>query len=508
LSLSNRPATQIALSAGAFSDTQDVASFSIERDREPSHTFVTVHKRSRTVAGYLSPRARGEIGIAATGELNRPGGSAGTIEAGPRVTPMKRVAAACLVGSAIEFYDFLIYGTAAALVFPTVFFPHLSPTVATIASMGTFATAFLSRPLGAVVFGYFGDRLGRKKTLVATLLIMAVSTVTVGVVPSTAAIGIAAPLILIALRLLQGLAVGGEWAGSALLSAEYAPAGKRGRYGMFTLVGGGTATVLSSLTFLGVNFTIGESSSAFMQWGWRVPFLISAALIIVALYVRLNIGETPVFTREKARDLVSEAPLAEVLHLQRREVALAAGSVLGCFGFAYMASTYLTNYAHSHLGYSRNVILVVGVLGGLASITFVALSASLCDRVGRRRIMLAGWVVCLPWSLVVIPLMDTGNPVSYAVAIVGMHAAAGISAGPTGAFIPELFATRYRYTGTALANNFAGILGGAVPPLAAGTLLATYGSWSVGFMLAILVSVSLVCTYLLPETNGTAFAGR
>ncbi|OSC61562.1 MFS transporter, partial [Mycobacterium tuberculosis] len=169
---------------------------------------------------------------------------------------MKRVALACLVGSAIEFYDFLIYGTAAALVFPTVFFPHLDPTVAAVASMGTFAVAFLSRPFGAAVFGYFGDRLGRKKTLVATLLIMGLATVTVGLVPTTVAIGAAAPLILTTMRLLQGFAVGGEWAGSALLSAEYAPASKRGWYGMFTVVGGGIALVLTSLTFLGVNYTI------------------------------------------------------------------------------------------------------------------------------------------------------------------------------------------------------------------------------------------------------------
>lgn len=215
-------------------------------------------------------------------------------------TTMKRVALACLVGSAIEFYDFLIYGTAAALVFPTVFFPHLDPTVAAVASMGTFAVAFLSRPFGAAVFGYFGDRLGRKKTLVATLLIMGLATVTVGLVPTTVAIGAAAPLILTTMRLLQGFAVGGEWAGSALLSAEYAPASKRGWYGMFTVVGGGIALVLTSLTFLGVNYTIGESSPTFMQWGWRIPFLVSAALIAVALYVRFNIDETPVFARERA----------------------------------------------------------------------------------------------------------------------------------------------------------------------------------------------------------------
>ena len=417
---------------------------------------------------------------------------------------MRRIAAACLVGSAIEFYDFLIYGTAAALVFPTVFFPQLGPAVATVASMGTFGAAFLSRPVGAAVFGYFGDRLGRKKTLVATLLIMAVATVSVGLVPRTAAIGVAAPLILIALRLLQGFAVGGHWAGSALLSAEYAPATKRGRYGMFTMLGGGTALVLSSLTFLGVNCTIGENSSAFMQWGWRLPFLISAALIFIALYVWLNIDETPVFAEEKARYVVPKAPLAEVLRLQRREIALTAGSVLASFGFVYMASTYLATYAHSYLGHSRNIILFVGVLGGLTSIGFGALSATLCDRVGRRRMMLVGWAGCLAWSSVVIPLIDTGKPVLYATAIIGMFAVGAIGSGPTAAFIPELFATRYRYSGSALAVNVAGVIGGALPPLIAGTLMATYGSWAIGLMLATLALASLLCTYLLPETHGTA----
>lgn len=431
-----------------------------------------------------------------------PVGAAAPVVAGR--TPMRRIAVACLVGSAIEFYDFMIYGTAAALVFPTVFFPHLSPAGATAASMGTFATAFLSRPLGAAVFGYFGDRLGRKKTLVATLLIMGLSTVCVGLVPSSGAIGAAAPLILVALRLLQGFAVGGEWAGSALLSVEYAPAGQRGRYGVFTLMGGGIAGVLSSATFLGVNFTIGEGSPAFLQWGWRVPFLLSAVLVALALYVRLNIEETPVFAEEKARELIPQTPLAELMRLQRREIALAAGSILGALGFIYMAHTYLAMYAHSQLGYSRNFIWFVGALGGLASMTFMAASATLCDRLGRRRIMLVGWTCCLLWSFLVMPLLNTGKPVGYAVAIVGMCSAAAIGSGPTAAFIPELFATRYRYSGTALAQNLAGIVGSASPPLIAGTLLMTYGSWAIGLMLAALTAVSLACTYLLPETNGTA----
>ncbi|BBX62911.1 MFS transporter [Mycobacterium saskatchewanense] len=419
-------------------------------------------------------------------------------------TPMRRVAAACLVGSAIEFYDFLIYGTAAALIFPTVFYPRLSPAMAAIASMATFATAFLSRPLGAAVFGYFGDRLGRKKTLIVTLLIMGASTVSVGMVPSTASIGIAAPLILIVLRLMQGFAVGGEWAGSVLLSAEYAPPGKRGWYGMFTLLGGGTAGVLASLTFLTVNLTIGEKSPAFMDWGWRIPFLISTGLIGIALYVRLNIDETPVFAEEKARHLVPKAPLAELLRYQRREILLVAGCFLGGMGFVYIGNTFLVMYAHSHLGYSRTFIWGIGALGGLTSIAFVALSAWLSDRVGRRRVMLVGLAACLPWAFAVIPLMNTRNPVLYAVAVLGMFAAAAVANGPTGAFIPELFATRYRYSGAAVAMNLAGILGAAVPPLIAGTLLATYGSWAIGLMMAALIVASFVSVYLLPETRGTA----
>jgi metabolite-proton symporter len=449
-------------------------------------------------------RCQASAQVATPSQLNGIGGCAVTVEALSGVTSLKRVAAACLVGTTIEFYDFLIYATAAALVFPTVFFPHLSPAIATTASMGTFAAAFVSRPLGAVVFGHFGDRLGRKKTLVTTLLIMGLSTVAVGLVPGTATIGVAAPLILIALRLLQGLAVGGEWAGSALLGAEYAPAAKRGRYGMFTLLGAGIAAVLAGLTFLGVNYSLGEHSAAFTQWGWRLPFLISAALIGIGLYMRLNIHETPVFAEEKARNLASKAPLAELLRLQCREIALTAGSVLGYFTFVYMASTYLSTYANTHLGHSRNVVLFGGVLSGLAEIAFIAFSATLSDRVGRRRMMLVGSAACLSWSFVVIPLMNTGKPVCYAVAILGMRAVAAIVFGPTAAFIPELFPTRYRYSGTALAVNVAGVAGGAVPPMIAGALLATYGSWAIGLMLTTVALVSLVCTYLLPETNGIA----
>ncbi|HVQ49911.1 MAG TPA: MFS transporter, partial [Mycobacterium sp.] len=230
---------------------------------------------------------------------------------------MKRVALASFVGSAIEYYDFYIYGTAAALVFPKVFFPHLGTTMATVASMATFAAAFLSRPLGAAFFGHFGDRLGRKSTLIATLLIMGSSTLAVGLVPGAATIGIAAPLTLLTLRLVQGFAVGGEWAGAALLAAEYAPAEARGRFCMFPQLGVGSGLVMSSLLFLVVNQTIGESSRAFLDWGWRIPFLFSAVLIAIALYVRLNVAETPVFAAQQSCETTSVTPLAALFATQR-----------------------------------------------------------------------------------------------------------------------------------------------------------------------------------------------
>lgn len=415
-------------------------------------------------------------------------------------TPMKRVALASYVGSAIEYYDFYIYGTAAALVFPTVFFPHLGTTMATVASMATFAAAFLSRPAGAAFFGHFGDRLGRKATLTATLLIMGLSTVAVGLVPGAATIGVAAPAILLVLRLIQGFAVGGEWAGAALLATEHAPADARGRYGMFTSLGAGSGLMLSSLVFLLVNTTIGEASHAFLNWAWRVPFLFSIVLVAIALYVRLNVAETPVFASQRDYG-ARRTPVLELWRDQRREVLLGAGAMVGFFAFGYTANAYLTGYAHTLAGFSPDVILLVNVAGGATALVFCALSALACDRFGRRRVILAALMAGLPWAFVLIPLVDTGNTACYLLAIVGTYAVAGSIYGPMGAFVPELFATRYRYSGAGLALNIAGLVGGAVPPLIAAPLMATWGATAVGVMLASYVVVALVSTYRLPETT-------
>jgi MFS family permease len=272
---------------------------------------------------------------------------------------------------------------------------------------------------------------------------------------------------------------------------------------MFTSLGGGAGLVLTSLMFLAVNHTIGEKSSAFISWGWRVPFLFSAVLVVIALHVRANVSETPVFVAQKARLAISKAPIAEVFRFQRRHVVLASGFVVGIFAFRYMAGTYLTSYATNHLGYSRDLVMFVGVLGGLVLMVLTAVSASLCDRLGRRRIMVVGYALGLPWFFVVMLLLDTGGPVLFAAGIIGTYAILGFTNGPVAAFTPEVFPTRYRYTGAGLAFNVGGIVGGAIVPTSAGGLMAVFGSWSIGLMMAIVVLVSLVCTFLLPETMGT-----
>lgn len=415
---------------------------------------------------------------------------------------LRRVSLASYVGSAIEFYDFFIYGTAAALVFPSVFFPHLSHVMAVIASLGTFASAFIARPIGAVIFGHFGDRIGRKRTLVATLALMGVSTVAVGLIPGTATIGPAAPLLLIILRVLQGFAVGGEWAGSALLSAEHAPPHRRGFYGMFTQLGLGTALVLANLVFLIVYATFGDAPQAFLQWGWRIPFLLSAVLIATALVVRLRVQETPEFAGADTAQH-DEVPVAALLREQGREFVLAAGAVIAVLALVYEVGTFFTHYATAHLGYSTTTVLLVGVLGGLCTVAVVATSANLSDSYGRRRVIMVGYALATPWSFAVLPLLETRNTLVFGAAITITYAIIGIVMGPMASFIPEIFAIRYRYTGAALSYNLGGIVGGAIPPVISEYLLTAFGSRAIGLMLGGLSLVSLVCVALLGETAVT-----
>lgn len=411
---------------------------------------------------------------------------------------LRRVALASYVGSAIEHYDFFIYGTAAALVFPKVFFPHLPALMATIASLGSFGAAFLSRPVGAAVFGHYGDRIGRKSTLVITLMLMGGATIAVGLLPTPATIGLAAPTLLVLLRLVQGFAVGGEWAGSALLGIEHAPPAKRGTFGMFTQLGLGTALILANLVFLVVHLTIKTKSEAFLTWGWRIPFLLSAVLVATALYVRTRIEEPP--AREPSDpEPHPELPIADLLRRQWRQVLLTSGVVTGVMMLGYQTGTFFTHYASVHLHYSTDIVLLAGVIGGVATVGSVAASAILSDTYGRRRLILLGVGLSVPWSFALLPLIDTRRPVALTAAIVVTYSIIGIAMGPLASYIPAHFAARYRYTGAALSYNFGGILGGGLPPVISPILLNQYGSWAVGAMMGCLAMMSLACLIGLDE---------
>jgi len=417
---------------------------------------------------------------------------------------MKRVATAGCIGTTIEYYDFFIYGTAAALVFPTVFFPALGDTAGTVASFATFAVAFVARPLGAIIFGHYGDIIGRKRTLISTLLLMGAATVAVGLLPSADTVGVLAPIILVVLRLLQGLAVGGEWAGANLLTAEYAPAGKRGFYAVFPQLGGALGFALSSATFLATDMSLGNSDGAFLEYGWRIPFIASAALVLLGLWVRGSIDETPVFKAEQdkagTQRVKSGSPFAGVFRDQWREVLLTGGLIGVQFALFYMGAAYLTAYGTESVGLERRTILSLGILAALLTTGFVLLGGRLSDRYGRRRIILVTNVIAVVWSLLLFPLLDTGSALAFGLGLMGTLALYGLAYGPVGAFLPELFATRYRYTGAGTGYNLGGIIGGALPPLIAPVLAAAFGSIAIGGVIAVLALISIACTLALRET--------
>ncbi|TDD90009.1 MFS transporter [Saccharopolyspora karakumensis] len=428
-----------------------------------------------------------------------------------REVSLRRVAIASCAGTTIEFYDFFIYGTAAALVFPKVFFPALGPAAGTVASFATFAVAFFARPVGAVLFGHYGDRLGRKRTLISTLLLMGVATVLIGLLPSAETIGVAAPIILVALRFAQGFAVGGEWAGATLLAAEYAPKAKRGLYGVFPQLGPAIAFALSSATFLITGLVMGHTDEAFLSYGWRIPFLVSIVLVGIGFYVRLSIDETPAFKAAQSAaptEQPTRLPFLEVFRAQPREVLLSAGSLTMLFAFFYMGTAYLTSYGTNPqgAGLPRTVVLSIGIAAAVVFGIATVLAGVLSDRFGRRKVIMGSCAVGILWGLALFPLLDTGAAAAFAIGLTVSLCVVGISYGPAGSFLPELFEPRHRYTGAGLGYNIAGVLGGAVPPLLAPGLAATFGGIGIGVMLSVLGLVSLVCTAALAETRGRALA--
>ena len=419
----------------------------------------------------------------------------------------RRVVAAGFLGTTIEYYDFFIYGTAAALVFPTVFFPALGAAAATAASFATFAVAFIARPVGGVVFGHIGDRTGRKATLVATMMIMGVATVLIGLLPSSAQIGVAAPIALIVLRFLQGFAVGGEFSSAAIFVGEYAPSGKRGLYALSPALGSMVGLLMATGIFLGTGLAV--SGEAFLSWGWRVPFLLSAVLVVVGLWVRIGIAETPVFREALAKAELAKqtrTPFVEMFSRQWREVFLAAGSVVMWLSFFYIGAVYLTNYGTTALGLPRNTMLTVNVVAVLVCILGGVIGARWSDRVGRRRVMMTANGSAIVWAFVLFPLMDTGNVLLIAVAMSVTLFLVGMANGVTTALLPEMFRTSYRSSAMGLSFNLGSVVGGAIPPILAAPLLVAYGSIGLSTMMAILAAVATLSGLALRETHRRSLA--
>ncbi|ASR36988.1 hypothetical protein BAY61_20635 [Prauserella marina] len=415
---------------------------------------------------------------------------------------MGRVVAASFMGTTIEYYDFFIYGTAAALVFPQIFFPALGPAAGTAASFATFGVAFLARPLGGLVFGQMGDRIGRKTTLVTTMLVMGIATVLIGLLPSGDTIGLFAPIALIVLRFLQGLAVGGEWSSAALFVVEHAPQGKRGWYSLAQTLGTTFGLLLATLTFLITGLTMSDAS--FLSWGWRVPFVLSALLVAVGLWVRLGVTDTPVFkdAMAKARDAkATKAPVRELFAKQGREVFLASGSVLMWLSFFYMGAVYLTNYGTAVLGLSKNSMLTIQFIAIAGCIAGQVIGARLSDKIGRRRILMLGNGSAVVWAFVLFPLVDSAVVWLVGVALTVTLFVVGLSNGSTTVFLPETFRTSYRSTGTGVSFNIGSVVAGAIPPIIAAPILASHGSIGLSIMLAVLAAVALVSVIFMRETS-------
>ncbi|GAB3726133.1 MFS transporter [Luteimonas pelagia] len=407
---------------------------------------------------------------------------------------------ASLVGTTIEFFDFYIYATAAVLVFPALFFPAQDPSTAILQSLATFALAFFARPLGSAVFGHFGDRVGRKATLVAALLTMGLSTIAIGLLPTYDRIGLLAPVLLAACRFGQGLGLGGEWGGAVLLATENAPPGKRTWYGMFPQLGAPLGFLLATGAFLWLDFALDET--AFMAWGWRVPFLGSAVLVVLGLWVRLSIDETPEFRRVLERQALERQPVAAVV--KRHAGALAAGTFasLATFVLFYLMTVFALSWGTSKLGYARDGFLWMQMLGVLGFALTIPVAAWLADRHGRRRAMLAVTVGIIAFGLAFEPLFAAGDPARVLVFLCVGLGLMGFTYGPLGALLAELFPAPVRYSGTSLAFNLSGILGASLAPYIAIWLAQHHGLQWVGYYLAaaaVLTLAALLVARPAPE---------
>jgi metabolite-proton symporter len=415
----------------------------------------------------------------------------------PVNTP-RQVLFASLIGTTIEFFDFYIYATAAVIVFPKLFFPASDPASATLASLATFAIAFVARPIGSALFGHFGDRIGRKTTLVAALLTMGVSTVTIGALPTYASIGLAAPLLLALCRFGQGLGLGGEWGGAVLLAIENAPAGRRAWYGMFPQLGAPLGFFCSGVVFLLLSASLTDLQ--FFNFGWRIPFLASAVLVVLGLYVRLTITETPVFREALNRRERVRLPILTVVRNHPGTLLWGTLAALATFVLFYLMTVFALSWGTTALGYTRQRFLLIQLFGIVFFALTIPFSARLADRYGRRRTLL--WVTAAigVFGFVMAPLLLAGTAGVMLTMAIGLSLM-GLTYGPLGTTLSELFPTSVRYTGSSLTFNLAGIFGASLAPYIATWLAKTWGLPFVGYYLTAAAALTLVGLASTRETK-------
>ncbi|MFE3176450.1 MFS transporter [Amycolatopsis sp. NPDC059090] len=420
---------------------------------------------------------------------------------------VRRVALASAIGTTIEWYDYFAYSTATALVFNKLFFPSLSPSSGTLAAFATLGVGFVARPLGGIVWGHFGDRVGRKAMLVASLVLMGLATAGVGALPTYHQAGVIAPILLVVLRVLQGISAGGEWGGAALMAVEHAPEGKRGRYGSFSQIGVPAGLILAQLVFFLVNNSL--SPDQFRSWGWRIPFLVSLVLVAVGLVIRLRVEESPVFAKLRSTGERSKLPIVEVLRARPKQVLAAAVSFIANTALGYIFFAYLLSYGTSVLKLSSTTMLVVVIVGSVVWLASIVAAAIWSDSVGRKPVYLAGSVLLVVWSIPFFLLVDTAKPWLLIVAVVVLNIGLGATYGPQSALFSELFESRFRYSGSSFAYAVGAVLGGGFAPLIAASLQSSTGtSLSVSLYMVGVGVLSLLAVLAFPRKPLVAVTGE
>ena len=417
---------------------------------------------------------------------------------------MRKVALTALAGTSIEWYDFFLYGAAAALIFPSAFFGEIPETTALILSLLTFAAGFIARPIGGIIFGHFGDRVGRKKTLIAALMLMGISSTLIGLLPTYAMIGVTAPILLTLLRFAQGLAIGGQWGGAMLLVTESAPSNQRGYYGAFAQAGAPIGVILANLALIITSALVSEEF--FNTWGWRIPFLASAVLILISMYIQLNLEDTKAFkalatnSNNKSNEQVQRSPVLEAIRRYPKRIMLAAGAFLSVQVTFYILIAFMLAYGVSSANMERDDMLTAVLIGCAIMVPLQFIFSSYSDRNGRKGIFMLGAILSGVWAFAIFPLVDTGNFWLIVLALTFGLIFLAMMYGPQAAFFTELFSTEVRYSGATLGYQFGAIIGGAFAPTIAVKLWSDFDIFWVSVYIAFASMLTLISVMLLTET--------